>query len=64
MKMPSFTAEASLSGVKDRYALSLGHTAEDGMVLPQYCIRRCVYTFAGEFCWFFCWPIPFPVPRP
>jgi hypothetical protein len=35
MKMPGFTAETSLSEVNYRYALSLGHTEEGGVVLPQ-----------------------------
>ena len=35
MKIPGFTAEASLNEVKDRYALSLRHTEKGGFVLPQ-----------------------------
>jgi hypothetical protein len=40
MKIPGFTAEVSLSEVKDHYALSLRHT-EEGGVLPQNVCWSC-----------------------
>jgi hypothetical protein len=44
MKMPGYTAEASLlREVKDRYALSLGGTEEGGTVLPQLLCYSCSY---------------------
>lgn len=49
MKLPGFTAEVSLSGVKDRYALSLGHTAEGGMVLPQALCYTCGFNIYGQW---------------
>ncbi len=53
MRLPEFTAEASLGKVKDHYALAVGHAQESGIVLPQSC--RCAY-IEGEFvCW--CSPI-------
>jgi hypothetical protein len=54
MNIPSFTAEASLSEAKDRYALSFGRREEGGVVLPQ------------NVCWYCndwgCFPTPCKIP--
>ena len=36
MNIPGFTAEASLGGIKDSYALALRHAETTGAVVPQY----------------------------
>jgi len=36
MRIPGFTAEASLGLKQEIYALALGHAAENGMVAPQW----------------------------
>jgi hypothetical protein len=41
MKIPGFTAEVSLSEVKDNYAMALRHAEEGGMVLPQNVCWTC-----------------------
>jgi hypothetical protein len=54
MKIPGFTAEASLSETKDRYTLSLRHTEKGELVLPQ------------NVCWtcndYGCFPHPCKIP--
>jgi hypothetical protein len=35
MKIPGFTAEAALGVKQDRYALAVGRTAENGLLVPQ-----------------------------
>jgi hypothetical protein len=50
MKIPGFTAEVSLSEVRDNYAMALRHAEESGMVLPQ---AICYYCTPDG-----CYPVP------
>jgi hypothetical protein len=54
MKMPGFTAEASLGEIKDSYALALGHAEESGTVLPQ---SVCCRYFGNVWSCFPCGPV-------
>jgi hypothetical protein len=47
MKIPGFTAEASLAEVKDRYVLALAHAGKMGIVLPQCYHYECFYDSQG-----------------
>ena len=66
MKMPGFTAEASLSERKDRYALSLGHTEKGGTVLPQFLCYSCGFNIWGQWecAWHNCFTSPVPPGTP